>query len=203
MARVIKRHALRDDLLTGYLGAIHGADSRRYTFLRQAMLERRLVVFLDGVDEIPTGLRNQIEVYIYTYLVYIQICIQILRPRPPALLALMSHTGFHSSAISPWPISSPMCPLLDPLLEPLLDPLLEPLLEPLLDPLLEPFVTFCFSPILCDPSSLSFSSSLSFPLFLFLRCTSCASSHAPRLFSFRLGRAASRHTGASAVCACS
>ena len=33
---------------------VYGPSSRRYLFLKQAMMERRLVLFLDGMDEVPT-----------------------------------------------------------------------------------------------------------------------------------------------------
>mgnify|MGYP001281780936 CR=1 FL=1 len=45
---------LGGDYLDGYLRSVYGPRSRRYLFLRQAMLERRLVLFLDGMDEVPT-----------------------------------------------------------------------------------------------------------------------------------------------------
>ena len=52
--RIIKQNDLGADYLDGYLRSVYGPSSRRYLFLKQAMMERRLVLFLDGMDEVPT-----------------------------------------------------------------------------------------------------------------------------------------------------
>tara|TARA_B100000795_G_scaffold251343_1_gene220105 strand:- start:2822 stop:3511 length:690 start_codon:yes stop_codon:yes gene_type:complete len=66
--RIIKQNALGADYLDGYLRCIYGPNSRRYLFLKQAMMERRLVLFLDGMDEVPTGLKSMLEAYVMCYL---------------------------------------------------------------------------------------------------------------------------------------
>ena len=66
LVRLIKQNDLTADYLDGYLRAVYGPSARRYLFLKQAMLERRLVLFLDGMDEVPTGLKSVIEAYIMT-----------------------------------------------------------------------------------------------------------------------------------------
>ena len=68
LVRVIKQNDLGADYLDGYLRSVYGPNSRRYLFLKQAMLERRLVLFLDGMDEVPTGLKSMLEAYIMCYL---------------------------------------------------------------------------------------------------------------------------------------
>ena len=57
---------LRGDYIDGYLRSVYGPRSRRYLFLKQAMLERRLVLFLDGMDEVPTGLKSVVEAHVMT-----------------------------------------------------------------------------------------------------------------------------------------
>ena len=64
LVRIIKQNSLGGDYLDGYLRSVYGPRSRRYLFLKQAMLERRLVLFLDGMDEVPTGLKSVLEAYI-------------------------------------------------------------------------------------------------------------------------------------------
>ena len=60
LMRIIKQNALGGDYLDGYLRSVYGPRSRRYLFLKQAMMERRLVLFLDGMDEVPTGLKSML-----------------------------------------------------------------------------------------------------------------------------------------------
>ena len=52
LVRIIKQNSIGADFLDGYLRSVYGPRSRRYLFLKQAMLERRLVLFLDGMDEV-------------------------------------------------------------------------------------------------------------------------------------------------------
>ena len=69
LVRIIKQNGLsQGDYLDGYLRSVYGPNSRRYLFLKQAMLERRLVLFLDGMDEVPTGLKSMLEAYVMCYL---------------------------------------------------------------------------------------------------------------------------------------
>jgi hypothetical protein len=68
LVRIIKQNSLGGDYLDGYLRSVYGPRSRRYLFLKQALLERRLVLFLDGMDEIPTGLKSVLEAYFMCYL---------------------------------------------------------------------------------------------------------------------------------------
>ena len=68
LVRIIKQNNLAGDYLDGYLRSVYGPNSRRYLFLKQAMMERRLVLFLDGMDEVPTGLKSMLEAYIMCYL---------------------------------------------------------------------------------------------------------------------------------------
>ena len=46
LVRIVKQNALSGDYIDGYLRALYGPRSRRYALLKQAMLERRLVLFL-------------------------------------------------------------------------------------------------------------------------------------------------------------
>jgi hypothetical protein len=66
LMRIIKQNSLAGDYLDGFLRSVYGPRSRRYLFLKQAMLERRLVLFLDGMDEVPTGLKSVVEAHIMT-----------------------------------------------------------------------------------------------------------------------------------------
>ena len=68
LVRIIKQNSLGGDYLDGYLRCVYGPRSRRYLYLKQAMLERRLVLFLDGMDEVPTGLKSVIEAYVMCFL---------------------------------------------------------------------------------------------------------------------------------------
>ena len=68
LVRIIKQNSLAGDYLDGYLRSVYGPRSRRYLYLKQAMLEGRLVLFLDGMDEVPTGLKSVVEAYIMCYL---------------------------------------------------------------------------------------------------------------------------------------
>ena len=68
LVRIVKQNHVGGDYLDGYLRSVYGPRSRRYVTLKQAMLERRLVLFLDGMDEVPTGLKSVIEAYIMCYL---------------------------------------------------------------------------------------------------------------------------------------
>lgn len=52
LVRAIKQNNLSGDYLDGYLRTLYGPSSRQYVFLKQAMLERRLVLFFDGMDEV-------------------------------------------------------------------------------------------------------------------------------------------------------
>ena len=67
-SRIIRQNSLTLDYLDGYLRCVYGPRSRRYLYLKQAMLERRLVLFLDGMDEVPTGLKSVLEAYVMCYL---------------------------------------------------------------------------------------------------------------------------------------
>ena len=52
LVRIMKQRSLGGDYLDGYLRSVYGPRSRRYTFLKQAILERRVILVLDGVDEV-------------------------------------------------------------------------------------------------------------------------------------------------------
>ena len=68
LVRVIRAKQLHGDLIDGYLRAVYSANSRRYLFLKQAMMERRFVLFLDGMDEVPKDLKPRVEAYIMEFL---------------------------------------------------------------------------------------------------------------------------------------
>ena len=83
-----------------YLASVHGSNSEMYRFLRQAMMARRALLLLDGLDEGGRA-REQIERHV-TEVLAVQGHVMLITSRPNGVNeALFTMPGFHTLQLRP------------------------------------------------------------------------------------------------------